>query len=318
MQRLFRIGCAIIGVVLLISTALVIAQDDVADCTWAYKDGYSVDLGKGTFEECAQALLDQITQFGLEEGYAYWGEVPIYTDYEGNIYFSEGDGSDEDDWVEAGKLSPSNPESSPNTDAENSEQEPSRPLTLNEVFQLGADDIDDFWSKEFAVDNDPYERPRIVLFNDRAVRSGCGVLRAEFGPVYCPPDNTGYFPRDFMVEQMEQVGDFAVVVIMGHEWGHAVQMQANLTSSNNYTIDNELQADCFAGAYSQYAQVKSVRVLLEEGDIDEGATAIFLVGDPEGTPWFDENAHGTGEQRLAAFKQGLENGYQVCLSGGLR
>jgi predicted metalloprotease len=95
-------------------------------------------------------------------------------------------------------------------------------------------------------------------------------------------------------------------------------MQANLTRGNEYTIDNELQADCFAGAYSQYAQVKSVRVLLEEGDIDEGATAIFLVGDPEGTPWFDENAHGTGQQRLAAFKHGLENGYEVCLSGGLR
>lgn len=321
MQRVRQIGCAMIGMTLLVSTGVISAQrgnqnesqdNEVADCTWSYKEGYSVDLEQGTFEECAQSLLDQITQFALEEGYGYWGEVLLYVDYEGNIYFTDGDGTNEDEWIFAGTLTPSNPEGAPNSDPEDP-QAPAVPLTLDEIFQLGVEDLNDYWSAVFQEENINYDRPQIVLFNERSIRSGCGRLEAAFGPVYCPRDHTGYFPRGFMEDQLNSVGDFAVVVIIAHEWGHSIQAQTTLMQDNEYTIDNELQADCFAGAYSQYANVKSVRVLLEDGDIEEGANAIFLVGDPNGTPWFDENAHGTGEQRLRAFTIGLDGDYNVCL-----
>jgi len=313
------------------SAGSVMAQNqEQANCTWSYKEGYSVDLPKGTFEECAQAVLDQITQFALEEGYGYWGDILIYVDYKGNVYYSKGDGTNQDDWVEAGSLTPTNPESSPNINPSGSDQpsgspqpsdsppsndsqQPSVPLTLDEVFQLGAEDINDYWVSVFDAENINYDRPQIVLFSERSIRSACGRLDAAMGPVYCPNDHTGYFPRGFMQDQLDQIGDFAVVVIIGHEWGHSIQAQTTLGNDNEYTIDNELQADCFAGSYSQYAKVKSVRVLLEAGDIEEGANAIFLVGDPDGTPWFDENAHGTGQQRLRAFTVGLDGDYAACL-----
>lgn len=193
------------------------------------------------------------------------------------------------------------------------EAQPTVPLTLDEIFQLGMADLNDYWSGVFQQEQIRYDRPEVVLFDERSISSGCGRLRAEYGPVYCPRDNTSYYPRAFMQEQLEEVGDFAVVVIIAHEWGHAVQTQTTLRTDNEYTIDNELQADCFAGAYSQYANLESVRVLLEDGDIEEGATALFLVGDPFGTPWFDENAHGTGEQRMRAYTIGLDGGYEPCL-----
>lgn len=319
MRRVWRIGCTILGILLLVGSGVAAAQrgganqnQERADCTWAYKEGYSVDLGQGTFEECAQELLDQITKFGLEEGYGYWGDILIYADYEGSIYFSEGDGTDEDDWVFAGTLTPSDPQSSPNVDDDNP-QAPAVPLTLDEIFELATEDLNDFWAGVFEAEKIRYDRPEIIVFDERSIRSGCGRLEAAFGPVYCPRDHTGYFPRGFMQDQLEEVGDFAVAVIIAHEWGHSIQAQTTLMEDNKYTIDNELQADCFAGAYSQYANVKSVRVLLEDGDIEEGANAIFLVGDPEGTPWFDENAHGTGRQRLSAFTIGLDGGYETCL-----
>lgn len=321
MRRIWRIGYAILSVTLLVSISVVAAQrgqdqsqndNEVADCTWAYKEGYSVDLERGTFEECSQSLLDQITQFALEEGYGYWGEILIYVDYEGNVYFTESDGTNQDDWIFAGTLTPTHPEDAPNADPDDP-QEPAVPLTLDEIFQLGVEDLNDFWSGVFQEENIDYERPHIVLFDERSIRSACGRLESAYGPVYCPADHTGYFPRGFMQDQLDTVGDFAVVVIIAHEWGHSIQAQTTLMTDNEYTIDNELQADCFAGAYSQYANVKSVRVLLEDGDIEEGANAIFLVGDPEGTPWFDENAHGTGRQRLAAFTVGLDGDYESCL-----
>jgi predicted metalloprotease len=38
---------------------------------------------------------------------------------------------------------------------------------------------------------------------------------------------------------------------------------------------------------------------------------LFLVGD-RNADWFDDNAHGTSQQRIAAYNVGLENGYGDC------
>jgi predicted metalloprotease len=42
----------------------------------------------------------------------------------------------------------------------------------------------------------------------------------------------------------------------------------------------ELQADCFAGAYARFLEAgQSTRLALEEGDLEEGATFLFAIGD---------------------------------------
>ncbi len=46
-------------------------------------------------------------------------------------------------------------------------------------------------------------------------------------------------------------GDFAIPVVLAHEWGHAVQGRSNFAAR---TVTKELQADCFAGAWSKHAQ----------------------------------------------------------------
>jgi predicted metalloprotease len=62
------------------------------------------------------------------------------------------------------------------------------------------------------------------------------------------------------------------VTILAHEWGHLVQGNLGLLKGQYYTVQTELQADCFAGAWAAHAGEEG---LLEEGDLEEGANALF-------------------------------------------
>ena len=57
----------------------------------------------------------------------------------------------------------------------------------------------------------------------------------------------------------------------------------------------ELQADCFAGAWSADIQNGERSVLqLEEGDLEEAMAGYLLFRDPPGTRPMDPAAHGSG------------------------
>lgn len=185
---------------------------------------------------------------------------------------------------------------------------------LQELLQLAAIDIDDYWAGVFADNGIRHVTPEIMLFRNRTVSTRCGVAPSYIGPFYCPADDTIYLPYFFMQAQLQKIGDFAPVLILAHEWGHAIQQRAD-TLDSEYTIDAELQADCFAGAYARHAANDSRYVTLDEGDIDEGATALFYAGDVD-IAWFDPRAHGTGKQRMDSYALGLESGYVACLPDG--
>jgi hypothetical protein len=74
-------------------------------------------------------------------------------------------------------------------------------------------------------------------------------------------------------------------------------------------IVRELQADCFAGAWSRHVQDQG---LLEAGDLDEATLAVFSARDVPGTPWTDPQAHGSGFERTRAFTDGYESGPKAC------
>lgn len=53
--------------------------------------------------------------------------------------------------------------------------------------------------------------------------------------------------------------------------------------------EQELQAECFAGAWTFDADTRGE---LEPGDLEEAVTAVIAAGDPADT-WFDQTLHGT-------------------------
>jgi uncharacterized protein len=172
-------------------------------------------------------------------------------------------------------------------------------------------DLDAFWSGVFEDEGIGYQKPDLILWQGYEMDTRCGIVPAEAGPLYCPFDTTIYFPVDFS-DWLYSIGDFAVAAAIAHEWGHAIQDQIGVLNSGASSVDTELQADCFAGAYAEYISNSSELLTLEEGDIQEGAETFFTLGDPEGTPWFDPNAHGSGSQREQAFETGVEEGYDAC------
>lgn len=170
-----------------------------------------------------------------------------------------------------------------------------------------------------------YEDPKLVLFTDQ-ISSACGYASSATGPFYCPGDYKLYLDFAFFDElrrEFKAPGDFAQAYVIAHEFGHHIQ---NLTGimgkvqsqgeNNRLSVALELQADCYAGIWANYAQ-KQGRV--EAGDVDEALRAAAAVGDDmiqrrtQGYVVPDSFTHGSADQRQRAFAVGMKYGtLQQC------
>lgn len=178
-------------------------------------------------------------------------------------------------------------------------------------------DVDRYWARIFAdVDRD-YLPPKAIVGFDAEVGTGCGPADPLMSPAfYCPFDESIYYVIDFRREITGDMGDYAWVSVVAHEWGHHIQDSLGLRGLERSTKtgaltyrESELQADCLAGAYSRDAQDRG---WISAADLD-AATALFaFAGDPPGTPDDDLMAHGTAEERRAAFSTGFNRGYASC------
>lgn len=181
------------------------------------------------------------------------------------------------------------------------------------------------WTADFRQLGDRFATPDIVPYY-RRVRTACGVMRSS-NAIYCPGDNTIYFDEVFVAAQAKSAaqqlgtdGDMAAVGIIAHEMGHAVAMQLGHVFRSSY--QNEATADCLAGAFAQQASKDGA---LEDGDLDEAFFAMSTAGDPEPQLTGDRRVdgwiltraammgHGTREQRMQNFKNGLDGGPGACL-----
>ena len=165
-----------------------------------------------------------------------------------------------------------------------------------------------------------YQDPKLVLFTGQ-VSSACGYASAATGPFYCPGDNQLYLDFAFFDElrrEFKAPGDFAQAYVIAHEFGHHIQ---NLTGimervqrqgqDNRLSVALELQADCYAGVWANFAQ-KQGRV--EAGDAEEAIRAASAVGDDiiqkrtQGYVVPDSFTHGSAQQRMQWFAKGMQSG----------
>jgi predicted metalloprotease len=182
------------------------------------------------------------------------------------------------------------------------------PDTMQTLLIFAAENIDAFWASVFSQSQIRYLPPAEFVAYNEPVETECGPAE-PYNAFYCSLSHGIYYHYDFLLEQLDTDGDFAPVTILAHEWGHLVQANLGLLDSSSFTIDLELQADCFAGAWAASAGEQE---LLEEGDLEEGAVALFRAGDDLDTPWFDPGAHGQPEERVGAFTIGFEQGVAAC------
>ncbi|MFZ1427013.1 MAG: neutral zinc metallopeptidase [Geminicoccaceae bacterium] len=184
---------------------------------------------------------------------------------------------------------------------------------------------EDTWTDIFAQAGQQYQDPQLVLF-DGSVQSACGMAASATGPFYCPGDRKVYLDLSFFRELQERFGasgDFADAYVIAHEVGHHVQTllgtseqvtrarsQADQATANELSVRLELQADCYAGIWARHMQER--QGVVEDGDIEEALGAASAVGDDRiqkatrGYVVPESFTHGTAQQRMRWFKQGLQ------------
>jgi predicted metalloprotease len=160
-----------------------------------------------------------------------------------------------------------------------------------------------------------YVPPRFVLFRD-GTNSACGGALSDYGPHYCPSDETIYLDETFFDELQKRFGasgDVAQAYVIAHEVGHHVQ---TLTGTDGQSIERELQADCYAGLWAHSIRDQGV---FSPGEIKEAIDAAAAVGDDHiqevttGRVNPETWTHGSSEERVNAFTKGYSTGDpRVC------
>jgi predicted metalloprotease len=195
--------------------------------------------------------------------------------------------------------------------------------------------VDAVWSQPQLLGN-TYTRPK-TLFYSGQVSTACGGATADVGPFYCPGDQTAYFDLGFFDELLKQLGSstgpLAQEYVVAHEFGHHVQnllgdigkAQQGAQGATGNGVRTELQADCYAGVWANYAtkvDAQNGKPYLKpftQQDLQDVMSATQSVGDD----WIQKRmngrvdpykfTHGTSEQRQHWFTVGYQSGdYGQC------
>lgn len=197
---------------------------------------------------------------------------------------------------------------------------------LRDFVGVVVKETEDLWTEKFAAAGQVYPEPTVVLFSN-LTNTACGTADASVGPFYCPGDQKVYIDLSFYDELRDKFGapgDFAQAYVLAHEVGHHVQ---NITGvlpefnqrrqamsqedANAYSVRIELQADCYAGIWANYAGQQD---LVEMGDFEEALNAAEQIGDDtlqkrmQGFAVPKTFNHGTSAQRKAWFERGYRTG----------
>lgn len=198
---------------------------------------------------------------------------------------------------------------SPTRDTEGTGQPVPRSEILEDLRGAVASS-ESYWAAQFAAEGLAFERVRRVYPYVPGDGTSCGGRpNVPRNAAYCRPNDDIAFDIQWTARAYRVLGDAFVYYLIGHEYAHAIQ--ARLGTTLDYTIEYELQADCYAGA-SIGDQMRAGVLVLEDGDIAELKAGLRAVADPEGTPWFDPRAHGTAEQRIRYFGTGFDDSLDAC------
>lgn len=216
------------------------------------------------------------------------------------------------------------------TDPTESPGQSTRPTTdvnqrpYQETVDLSIADIQAFWTAEmpgtYGRDFVPIPADEIYAYGRSTPPPACGngpqpspeeLLGNAF---YCTEGDFIAFDDETLFPDLyESYGSYAVAMVLAHEWGHAAQDQMGLSSGRVRTVDLEQQADCFAGAWTKWVgDGESASLNLSAGSLDAALGGMLEFRDAPGTNPNDPAAHGSGFDRVRAFRDGFTSGIDAC------
>ena len=160
------------------------------------------------------------------------------------------------------------------------------------IAATAIDDVQSFWASTmpdvYGRSYEPIPDDRLFPYSSDDPPPACGGRGATpyeqvaGNAFYCPVDDFVAWDVEQLVPQLEhRFGDFAVALVLAHEWGHVVQ--ARTDSTINATIYLENQADCFAGAWARHVESGRSRLLsADAADLDTALGGYLAFRDPPG------------------------------------
>jgi predicted metalloprotease len=189
----------------------------------------------------------------------------------------------------------------------------------SEVALRAVDDVTAYWQQTYPelYGGEFAELAGFFPYGPDTQPPPCGEPPPTYNDVaenafYCPIDDIIAWDDAVLMPALNQeFGAFTVAIVIAHEFGHAVQARFG---TGDRTVDLELQADCFAGAWTAHvAGGGSDRFSADTIDLDKTVAGLIAIRDLPGTNPDDPAAHGSGFDRVAAFQDGYENTAQTCV-----
>jgi hypothetical protein len=196
-----------------------------------------------------------------------------------------------------------------------------RLLTLAQAGSQEPGSLAHFWKARLRKDDATTEFHQPAAFQAYQVpdvpASACDSLRraseGRNNAFYCSADEKISWDSDFLELLYQLLGSIAPLAILAHEYGHHIShLRGDLA---NYSVQEELQADCFAGMYVRSA---AKNFQLSAFSVLPAALSFYRFGDDPkyaSTDWFVVDAHGSPKERLRAFNTGfIRNSLERCVS----
>lgn len=186
--------------------------------------------------------------------------------------------------------------------------------SLADVQAYWADALPDVYGRRYV----PIPADRVFPYSSDDPPPGCGTRgdtpyrQVAGNAFYCEAgDFVAYDVEALIPSLRDRYGDVAVGLVLAHEIGHAVQVRVG--APDGAFVDIELQADCFAGAWTRHvAEGDDTDLVLSDDDLDRALSGFLDLRDPSGTDGGDPGAHGNAFDRVRAFDDGLTGGAETC------
>lgn len=184
-------------------------------------------------------------------------------------------------------------------------------------------DIEQFWNGAYrpALDGNFQPATAIVSWDSTqySTRQFCDSDTYELvNAMYCWENNDIGWDRGGLLPTLRKhFGDISIPLVLGHEYGHAIQRRAQLAGPATPSLVAEQQADCFAGVYMRWvAEGRSPRFTVSTGEgLNNVLATMISLRDPIESPVDSDpevDQHGSAFERISAFQLGFTDGPSAC------
>lgn len=150
--------------------------------------------------------------------------------------------------------------------------------------------------------------PPFIAIGGEPKQTACGQTESG-NAAYCAKDHSIYYDPRFLDHLRQTIGDYAPIVVLAHEWGHAIFHKMPAARASGYA--EERMADCLAGAITRSAVGTG---LATRADLEVAEKTLVSVGEPHGKA---ATSHPSWQTRRDAFRSGFQRGADACTAVAL-